>query len=63
MAAFNSVGHYAVVSCIDGRKETNLERAKIKDEEIKAVLDGAGISYTVISPWETDKVLLDLKMK
>ncbi len=48
---------------IDGRKETNLERAKVKDEEIKAVLDGAGISYTVISPWETDKVLLDLKMK
>ena len=48
---------------IDGRKETNLERAKVKDEEIKAVLDGAGISYTIISPWETDKVLLDLKMK
>ncbi len=24
---------------------------------------GAGIGYTVISPWETDKVLLDLKMK
>ena len=48
---------------IDGRKETNLERAKVKDEEIKAVLEGAGIDYTVISPWETDKVLLDLKMK
>ena len=48
---------------IDGRKETNLERAKVKDEEIKAVLEGAGINYTVISPWETDKVLLDLKMK
>ncbi|MBQ7497542.1 MAG: hypothetical protein IJU00_06895 [Selenomonas sp.] len=41
----------------------NLERAKVKDEEIKAVLDGAGISYTVISPWETDMVLLDLKIK
>ena len=26
---------------IDGRKETNLERAKIKDEEIKVVLEGA----------------------
>ena len=48
---------------IDGRKETNLDRAKIKDEEIKAVLEGAVINYTVISPWETDKVLLDLKMK
>ena len=48
---------------IDGCKETNLEWAKVKDEEIKTVLDGAGISYTVISPWETDKVLLDLKMK
>ena len=47
---------------IDGRKETNLERAKVKDEEIKAVLDGAGFSYAVISPWETDKVLLDLKV-
>ena len=33
---------------IDGRKETNLERAKAKDEEIKAVLEGAGINYTVI---------------
>ena len=40
-----------------------MERAKVKDEEIKAVLDGAGISYTVISPRETDKMLLDLKMK
>ena len=48
---------------IDGRKETNLERAKVKDEEIKVVLEGAGIDYAVISPWETDKVLLDLKMK
>jgi cytidylate kinase len=48
---------------IDGRKEKNLERAKGKDEEIKAVLDGAGIGYTVISPWETDRVLLDLKIK
>ena len=48
---------------IDGRKETNLERAKVKDEEIKAVLDGAGIGYTVISTWETDRVLLDLKMR
>ena len=35
----------------------------MKDEEIKAVLDGASIGYAVISPWETDKVLLDLKMK
>lgn len=43
MAAFNSVGHYAVVSCIDGRKETNLERAKVKVEEIKAVLEGSAI--------------------
>ena len=40
-----------------------MERAKVKDGEIRAVLDGADISYTVISPWETDKVLLDLKMK
>ena len=48
---------------IDGRKETNLERAKVKDEEIKAVLDEAGIGYTVILPWETDRVLLDLKMR
>lgn len=35
----------------------------MKDEEIKVVLEGAGIGYTVISPWETDKVMLDLKMK
>lgn len=48
---------------IDGRKKTDLERAKAKDEEIKAVLDGAGIGYTVISSWETDKVLLDLKLR
>ena len=27
---------------IDGRKETNLERAKVKDEEIKAVLGWSG---------------------
>lgn len=48
---------------IDGRKETTLKRAKEKDVEIKEVLDNAGISYTIISPWETDKVLLDLKLK
>jgi hypothetical protein len=29
---------------IDGRKETNLERAKVKDEEIKAVLEGLGLA-------------------
>ena len=48
---------------IDGRKETNLEKAKEKDEQIKAVLKAGKIDYTVISPWETDKVLLDLKLK
>ena len=48
---------------IDGRKETNLERAKEKDEQIKSVLESGKIEYTVISPWETDKVLLDLKLK
>lgn len=51
MAAFNSVGHYAVVSCIDGRKETNLERAKVKAEEIKVVLEGLAIrSYRCGKP-------------
>lgn len=29
---------------IDGRKETNLERAKMKDEEIKVVLEGLGLA-------------------
>ena len=48
---------------IDGRKETNLERAKEKDAQIKEVLEAGKIEYTVISPWETDKVLLDLKLK
>lgn len=48
---------------IDGRKETDLPRAQEKDEQITAVLDGAGIKYSIISPWETDKVLLDLKLK
>ena len=38
--------------------------SKLKRKGHKTELvDGAGISYTVISPWETDKVLLDLKMK
>ena len=48
---------------IDSRKETDLPRAKEKDKQITAVLDGAGIKYSIISPWETDKVLLDLKLK
>ena len=38
-------------------------RAKEKDEQIKEVLEAAKLEYTVISPWETDKVLLDLKVK
>lgn len=42
---------------IDGRNETNLERAKEKDEEIRAVLDGAGIEYTVISPWKRKRIV------
>ena len=38
--------------------------SKLKRKGHKTELvDGAGIGYTVISPWETDKVLLDLKMK
>ena len=37
-------------------------KLKLKGHKTELV-DGAGIGYTVISPWETDKVLLDLKMK
>ena len=48
---------------IDGRKETDLARAKAKDDEIRAVLDNHGIVYTEIAPWETDKVLLDMGVK
>lgn len=48
---------------IDGRKETNLEQAKEKDEQIVAILEKWQIPYTVISPWETDKVALDLKVR
>ena len=54
--------NYAFIS-IDGRKETNLERAKEKDEQIESVLEAGKIEYTVISSWETDKALLDLKLK
>ena len=66
-AKFNNVEHLLQRNdeyiSIDGRKETDLPRAKEKDEQIAAVLDGAGITYSVISPWETDKVLFDLKLK
>ena len=48
---------------INGRKETDLLRAKEKDDQIRQVLETNNIGYTVISPWETDKVLLDLKLK
>ena len=48
---------------IDGRKETNLEQAKEKDEQIVAILEKWQIPYTVISPGETDKVALDLKVR
>ncbi len=48
---------------IDGRKETDLPHAKKKDQEIRDVLEQNGITYTEISPWETDRVLLDLKLK
>ena len=46
---------------IDDRKETNLEQAKEKDAQVVAMLEKWKIPYTVISPWETDKVGLDLK--
>ena len=48
---------------IDARKETDLLRAKEKDAQILDVLERNDISYTVISPWETDKVLLDLGLE
>lgn len=48
---------------IDGRKETNLEQAKEKDMQVVAMLEKWKIPYTVISPWETDKVGLDLKVR
>lgn len=44
-------------------KEANLEQAKEKDEQIVAILEKWQIPYTVISPWETDKVALDLKVR
>ncbi len=39
------------------------EQAKEKDEQIVAILEKWQIPYTVISPWETDKVALDLKVR
>lgn len=48
---------------IDDRKETNLEQAKEKDAQVVAMLEKWNIPYTVISPWETDKVGLDLKVR
>lgn len=48
---------------VDGRPETDLPQAKEKDQQILAVLEKYSVPYTVISPWETDKVLLDLKIK
>ncbi|MDD6133081.1 MAG: AAA family ATPase [Selenomonadaceae bacterium] len=48
---------------IDDRKETNLEQAKEKDAQVVAMLEKWKIPYTVISPWETDKVGLDLKVR
>lgn len=48
---------------VDGRPETDLPQAKEKDQQILAVLEKYSVPYTVISPWETDKVLLDLKLK
>ena len=40
-----------------------VEKAKEKDEQIVAILEKGQIPYTVISPWETDKVALDLKVR
>lgn len=48
---------------IDGRKETDLAQAKEKDGQIIAMMDKWNLPYTVISPWETDRVILDLKLK
>ena len=48
---------------IDDRKETKLEQAKEKDAQVVAMLEKWKIPYTVISPWETDKVGLDLKVR
>ena len=48
---------------VDGRPETNLPQAKEKDQQILDVLEKYNVPYTIISPWETDKVLLDLKIK
>lgn len=48
---------------IDDRKETNLEQAKEKDAQVVAMLEKWKIPYTVISPWETDKVGLYLKVR
>lgn len=49
------------ISSMDGRKETALEQAKEKDRQVVAVLDKWNIPYTTISPWEVDRVLIDLK--
>ena len=70
MQEFNSYGNYnyhlrsndAFIT-IDDRKETNLEQAKEKDAQVVAMLEKWKIPYTVISPWETDKVGLDLKVR
>ena len=48
---------------IDGRKETDLEQAKEKDRQVVGVLDKWNIPYTIISPWEVDRVLIDLKLR
>ena len=34
-----------------------------KTYSYEEVLEASKLEYTVISPWETDKVLLDLKVK
>lgn len=47
---------------IDGRKETDLAQAKEKDEQVVAMLDKWAVPYTVIAPWETDKVMMDLNL-
>ena len=48
---------------VDGRKETNLAQAKEKDEQVIAMMDKWNLPYAIISPWETDRVILDLKLK
>ena len=48
---------------IDGRPETDLAGAKAKDDEVVELFEKWNVPYTIISPWETDKVLMDLKVQ